>query len=362
LLLIIAQSVSLFGAPKVTLGILDIIYNIKFFLIYFFLVNKLKRHHFKWIIIIFLFAIVLESNLAIYERLTGNVGIGRTKGNTEVDWFAEQHEVGGGFEDIRAEGTTDNSHTLALYYAFLLPIPLVLITANFLKTRVRLFLSAVFLIGLGGLIVTFSRSGWLSFLIAACFALFIVAFKWKKVNVIFIAISLFIVTSMVYPKAYEHAIVRLIESPSEIITHRFEMNWTALDIWKQNFLFGYGAANYMQAVVDPDINVIGKDHVPVHNAFLLIASETGLVGVFSFFGIIFVAMFNCYKVIKCDDAFLRLFALGILTGFIGYLLDGVTDPLFRQEIVYAQLWTYIAISLSFERILKFQKNYSTALT
>src|SRR5262249_4353551 len=77
-LFLFAQAVSMAQAPDKAKAVFDIVYNVKLALLYFFLSRKVRRAHLRGIIVALLLGILLESSLAIfYERLTGNIGIGR---------------------------------------------------------------------------------------------------------------------------------------------------------------------------------------------------------------------------------------------------------------------------------------------
>lgn len=359
ILLLLGQLVSTIGTRDKQLAIFDIIYNFKYILMYLFIAHNVKRYHVKWIITIILFAIVLESTIALYERNSGNVGIGRAKGRSasRVDSaIGIQTKVPGIIEQIRAEGTTAEPHILGEYFAMILPLPFVLIMTPGLRMRWRFVVLVVLVMGVGGLVVTFSRSGWLSFAIATVFALGVIVFLWKQWKALVISGLICVVVSLSYPKVYEYLFIRVFKAPKELLTSRFDMNRTALSIWQSNFFFGYGPGNYMHALEDPDVTVyefMDRSHVfyPVHNMFLYIASEYGLCGVIAFFGTIFTSIIYCWKMIRCNDLLMRALALAIMTGLIAYLLDGVTNCLSRQTVPYAQLWVYLGLAMSFKRIL-----------
>ncbi len=350
ILLFWTQVVSCLGAANKTLGIFDIIYNIKHVLIYFFIAQKVKRRHLKLIVAIFLFAVSLESSLAVYERFTGNVGIGFAKADVSSSQFGTQYEVPGSEEAIRAEGTTKDSHALGLYYAMLLPIPLVFMAIRALKPVARFALAGVFLVGMTGLIVTFSRSGWLSFALSSVFATCVIVFLWGNRSAILLPLAMVLVVCILYPQGFQYVCDRLFNAPAELIETRWALNHTALNIWRSSFLFGYGPGNYLPALEDPGIIVFGRNDLPVHNAFLYVASELGLFGVVAFFGIILTAMIQCFKTLKCRDLIVRGFALAVLTGLLAYLLDGITDPMFREAVPYAQLWVYLGLAAALKRL------------
>jgi hypothetical protein len=350
LLLLLAQVLSLVGAPRKELGMFDIVYNIKHALIYFFIAHKIRRPHLPWVAALLMAAVLVMSPIALYERVTGNVGIGNTKANVLHENFEQQHEVPG-LEQIRAEGTTMNSHTLGIFYLMLLPVPFVLLMMRHYRPTVKFLLAGILVMGLGGLIVTFSRAAWMSFGLSSLFALAVIALAWKQRRALLISLAIFVGISIAYPKVYEYAYMRIVDAPVEIMEARYEMNWTAAGIWRNHFLFGYGAANYLEALEDPDVTVHGPDWLPVHNAFLYTASEIGLVGVIAFFGILLITIFRCYKTLRHEDLFVRGLALAILCALFGYLLDGLTDPTFRQAVPYAILWIYIGITGGLHRLI-----------
>lgn len=351
ILLLLTQMISFVGAPNKTLGIFDIVYNIKHILIYIFITHKVKRQHLKWIIAIFLFAIFLESSIAGYEQLTGNVGIGKQKGRMTDSNIGTQYKVPGSEHLMRAAGTAKDSHALGLYYAMVLPIPLIFTTIRVLKPPIRCVLAGILIIGIIGLVVTFSRSGWLSFTLAAILAICITVFLWRLYGAIFISIAILFIVTFLYPQSYQYIYERLFDAPPELIEQRWDLNHTAFNIWRSHFLFGYGPGNYVIALEDPDITWYGSDDLPVHNAFLYVIAELGLLGVIAFFGIILLAIVQCIKMLKCGNLFFQGFSLAIMLGLIAYLLDGITDPMFREAVPYAQLWVYIGLAVALKRLL-----------
>jgi len=347
-LLLAVSLLSLLRAPNKTLGFFDVIYNVKHAMLYFFIAHKVQRRHLKPIIAIFLFAIMFESSLAMYERVTGNVGIGISKGKTSV--MGQQQSVPGIETELRSGGTTNDPHTLGLYFAMILPIPFVFVAINFMKRSVRFLLFCILVAGALGLIFTFARAGWLGFALSSAFAVCVIVFSWKQGRGFLIVIAVVITVSILYPKGFEIIYNRFANSPPELLEDRFEMNWTAVDIWRKNPILGCGAANYMEAVKEPDIKIFGRDDTAVHNAYLRLAAETGLVGVISFYAIIVLAMYSCWKMLKCEDLLIRGLALALLGGFFSYMLDGLSSPMFKSSVPYALLWTYIGLSVALKRL------------
>ena len=346
--LLVVQGISFLGAANQMLAFFDIVYNIKHALIYFYLAHKIRKRHLKGIINLILFAIIVEGTIAVYETATGNVGIGVTKGNISSTEFGTQPYVPGIEDEVRGAGTTIDSHSLGLYFAMILPIPLVFLLTQFYKSSFRLLLLLVFLFGLSGLLVTFSRSGWLSFAITSLLSVSIIFFSWKQGRALPVIFFLFVVLIPFYPQLHTVIDKRFMQAPSELIDVRFEMAQTAVNIWMANPFFGYGPGNYLEAIDDPRIFNTGHygemAERPVHNSFLWIAAELGLFGLMAYGGIILTGIYNCFKLLRNEDRMVRGMSLALVAGFLAYLLDGVTNMMFREAEPYVQLMLYLALS------------------
>jgi hypothetical protein len=343
-----AATTSLTNAANPLEGIFDLIFSAKCALIYFYLSRKVTREQLPGIIIMFLLAMTLQAMLAGYEHLTGIVGIGRTKGNASMPDFGEQYEVPG-FGHVRAEGTTLDSHALGLFFSMTLPIPFVLMGMQFVRLRWRMALASVVVMGGLGLLVTFCRSAYISCAVSLTMTMAIMMVFWKQGKLVFLSLLTLSLAVLAYPDLYRYARERFFEAPSEVVTVRYDTYWTALEIWKHNFLFGYGAGNYYDALEDPRIKVFG-DVMIVHNAFLLVASETGLFGVIGYFGMILSAMALCLRQLKCQDLLIRSLALAILAALVASQMQGLSDCLFKDPVDYALLWTHVGLACALNRM------------
>jgi hypothetical protein len=350
----VAQCLSSLGAPLRDLALFDTLYNVKFFLVYFYFAHKLERRHVPIVILLLLFAILVEGPIAVFERVTGDVGIGRSKGDTAGVDFGSQYEVPG-FEQIRAEGTTIDSHTLGLYLAMLLLVPLALFLVRGIATRWRIGLAGIALVGVAGLVVTFSRSAWICFFIASVVLAGIAIVQWGRGRPVVALALLFVAVSALYPDVYEYAIVRLLDAPSGIMDVRFQLNWTALGILRAHPLLGYGPGNFMEALRDPNVNDLAGAGLPVHNAFLWIASEAGLPAAFAFFAMIGVAMKRLVSYRADPDVLVRAFSVAMFLGLVVYVLDGLTNPTFREPSPYTMLWLYLAFSVALPRMMRMRQ-------
>ena len=101
----------------------------------------------------------------------------------------------------------------------------------------------------------------------------------------------------------------------------------------QNLIFGFGPGSYKiryNAINLENINayVDVKNIYTMHNQYLLILYENGLIGLFLFL-FWFYIIFKSLKVNNKDDGLFVVAAkIGIAGSFVGFLLSGLTRPLF----------------------------------
>jgi O-antigen ligase len=179
-------------------------------------------------------------------------------------------------------------------------------------------------------------------------------FRWKQAKSVIILVLILLAlmpAGLFFQNTLEDAYTKLFESPSELLTERYNLIQTAMDIWSHDFLFGCGPGNFMIAIDEPYVRSHYNTAQIVHNAYFYLAAELGLFGLIAFYSIIFIALVRCWKVLRCEDLLIRGLGLAILTGLFGYLLDGITGPFFRHIVIYSQLWIYIGLIVSFKRML-----------
>lgn len=155
---------------------------------------------------------------------------------------------------------------------------LLMLMAGVLYThkKYQAYASIVYIIGMAGVMVSFSRSAWLMGLIV-CSYLWLHArtnrLMQSMMNITFIAGTAFIL--LYYP-----AIMTRLEPRQDIerrsIDERLSGIETALELMQQNKWLGTGLHNYTHALADARPELPGYALVPVHNTLLLMVTELGL--------------------------------------------------------------------------------------
>ncbi|MDP3901472.1 MAG: O-antigen ligase family protein [bacterium] len=153
---------------------------------------------------------------------------------------------------------------------------------------VRFFLVGGFFVVILGLILTFSRSAWVIGLFSTmAFSIYWLVLKVSRRPAMFLVLALLTISSLLLVIFNSYIFPRAHISASEpAVVYRLEYNKLGMDLIKNNLL-GVGIGNQvLYSVREGVYQKFGMDQVwqwqPIHNIYLLIASEVGIVG-FLFF-------------------------------------------------------------------------------
>lgn len=173
-------------------------------------------------------------------------------------------------ELLRPYATFPHPNVLAGFFALVLPGMLYM--AGISKQRIiRLIAYGTYLAGSVALFLTFSRSAWLLTMIMSAYVISRTS-KTKKIWWM-IGVSLIIVCCVL-----GIPYIRTISFHDESVFLRKDLFVAAWTLWKNHLFFGIGAGNYipMLPTVLPSRDLFSLQ--PVHNIFMLLLTEFGLVG------------------------------------------------------------------------------------
>ena len=151
-----------------------------------------------------------------------------------------------------------------------------------------------------GLVVSFSRSAWLIFVLG--FGLLFLFKKEKRRELVKLAV-VFLGVGLIWLTAFSPLFFSRIAGEERLEKKSFDDRSTYVlqskEIIKENFWLGTGAGNYTKAVADKNPQKPIWQIQPVHNVFLLVWSELGIIGlllfvVFLFLGAIGIFLTNKY--------------------------------------------------------------------
>lgn len=197
------------------------------------------------------------------------------------------------------------------------------------------------------LFLTFSRSAWLSYLLLMPMASFF-SLKQTKAKVSYLAVALvafLILAVFAFPPFRQR--FQTLETVDQVsFLRRLELNKIALQMISRYPLFGVGLNNFIPHLMTlQPVSGTGRFLQPVHNLWLLVAAENGLVGLGTLF--LFLACL-WYHLIRRPVAFAFLRPLVFLF-WLGLLLPSFVDH-YWWSLQQGQLIVWLTIALSIATI------------
>jgi putative inorganic carbon (HCO3(-)) transporter len=308
---------SILFAADSALSSFKIFLILQMFLLYIYIVSSVQtRQDVLFIVAMLLIGFVLESLIMI---LLGLAGI-----NFSIAGVSSRIDVGKGptGPPYRFSGTIGSSNTAASYVSMLMTI-----AVSLLFTRLKLWyrLLAILGFGLGGvaLILTFSRGGWLSFVLSITMVcLFTWRRGWLSLTVPFaIAIVLAMLSLL-----FRDAVTARVQETN--LTHaRVILNELAFKMIIDNPVFGIGTNNFaiaMKQYLTPEFG--GEWIYIVHNKYLLEWAEIGIGGIVAFVWFLLAAIRRGWQCYQFEGRFLPALALGLTAGIIGHMSQMFAEP------------------------------------
>jgi hypothetical protein len=178
-----------------------------------------------------------------------------------------------GVKKVRAYGTFPHPNALSGYLAVVLPWVLHRGLKGIKGLKERGFYLLTLGLGLAALMLSFSRSAWV-------------------VSFLGLSSTLFLVLK--FPSLIHNSLFLIPASLSFL--RRAELNWMALKMFQDHPLLGVGLNNFTVRMSEyGKVSGWASFLQPVHNVYLLIAAETGLLGLIAFFGLLFSVFYLLLK-------------------------------------------------------------------
>ena len=243
----------------------------------------------------------------------------------------------------RLEGTIGSANAAAIYLSLLLaPATSVLLT-RLGRWHQRLSLAAPAL-GAVALALTLSRGGWIAFGVSLAILCFLANRRgWMPMTIPLLLTGLLLILGV----AFQDTIAaRLLGDDQGSAHSRIPLIGLALRIIQDHPLLGVGANNFvpvMQRYVTPDFSDYGGEWLfLVHNNYLRVWAETGLIGLATFLWFVVATLRAGWHGWRLDDRLLAPLALAFSAGIIGHLMYMSVD-LFNDRPQAQILWTCAAL-------------------
>lgn len=341
--LILMAAVSMVFAPFRSLSMLEIIEVLKMYLCFLYISNNIKtRSDVKFVVTFLLLGLFLNGVLGFAQHRYDEPFLPTALG-------------GAHYIDSRVCGSWTSYNNFAWYLTFILPISLSLLFSE-MKLVYKFLCGFTFFLGGGSLMWSSSRGGWISFGTGALFVVVCVfskiigktglikTFGWIMIVLIFI--------SPLYLRLFNKFDVRL-GGDKESAESRLPQYEVAYNIIKNNPIVGVGINNYTEVMDDYDITEEGLKSItayPVHNIFLHIAAEMGILGLTFFMWFISAILIEGIKCINKIKGFMAYVVIGMVAGIMGFLVHGLVDTACLGDKLYMFVWFFAGMIFAIRKI------------
>lgn len=305
---------------SLVLGSRILIYFLGVISILFFVQKKYFRNiFFKSLVLIGLFQGAIAFLQFITQKSLGLYFLGESKTGENVlglarVWIGENHL-------LRSYGTLPHPNILGGFMLFLLAITYFVYIENKDLIRNKIFWIGVFAFELTGLILSFSRLAILAFIFLVIFYFGRELIKLKNENnkyifklivaVCLLGIAAFVIMS-------RGSLSNQISFHNESVKLRYELAKGAINGFFRSPILGRGyGTGPIELLAFSDFQFYPWELQPVHNIFLLVLSELGIVGMSVFICFLVQACY-CLKRNKGLDIFRGLFLSFIFIGFFDH--------------------------------------------
>jgi putative inorganic carbon (HCO3(-)) transporter len=342
LLYLAITAISMAVAQDVSLSLFEVFLLFEACLVYFYVANNVRtRQDVLFVVSLLLIACLLESIAMILIRFNGM---------PSTLWGAPTHvhietDAKEGF--MRIGGTVGSSNFAAAYLSISLASAASLLFTNLGRAYKWL---AVAVLGLGGvaLIFTFSRGGWMALALAVTVICLLV---WSRRGFsLKMPIAVLLILGMLYLPFQSVISARLLGDDKGSAESRIPLMKLAFRIIEDNPVLGVGANNFtvvMDRYLTPEFR--HSFLFAVHNKYLLVLSETGIIGLLAFLAFLLDALRKGWQCWALQDRLLSPLALGFAAGIAGHMVHMSVD-VFRGRPTQQLLWLVAALLTAMHRM------------
>lgn len=274
---------------------------------------------------------VLQSAIATAQYLLGReLGLGMLGEGPLVE-----QDIGI-VQAYRATGTLGHPNVLAYFFEMLMPALLALALARQPRGW-RLWFGFAFLCCLAGMFVTLTRGGWLTVPFSSAVVLVLVyGRRIVRVKAMLMVALLSCATVAVGFYAWPIIEKRFTHSDYKSSSSRMPLNLAALSVLEKYPLAGVGLNSFAERFKAEDSTghsrIFRNYRQLVHNLYLWIAAEVGLIGLLGYMAVFAVPVVVAFKVAPRAPPVPRAMLAGIAAGLLAHLMHGLFDPGFRVSL------------------------------
>lgn len=245
----------------------------------------------------------------------------------------------------RAVATFENPNLLAHFYVLTMPL-LMALWFNLKAWRHRLVLGGVIGLALMGMLLTYSRGGWLGLAVAiSAFAIL------KDRRSIVVLIMLGAVGLMILPENIMMRLMSITNLQDSSTSHRLAVWLNSIRIIKDHWLAGVGTGSgaflltYISYLVDKG------DYAPhAHNIYLQIWGELGIVGLVTFMWLLFKMWQSGLRILCSSRSYYHNLAAGLLGSLAGFMAHSLVEYGLWYYKLAVMFWLLVALFMLMEKL------------
>lgn len=348
------SSVSLVAARDGQLVVIQLINMAKLSLLCWVVASSIEdKSDVTFVITGMMLGMLFQALVGAYQGITGHpVGLDFLTETAEI----RKQVLSEGLVN-RVQGTLGHPNSYAMYLTTVMPFALALL---FSTTRPSLKILAGISLCLGGvaLIFSLSRSGWTNFLVIISIVLAL-AVRRKRISLQAAVLVAGTTSLILLGLAFfgPDIILSRLTSANQASAHeRIALAQTALAIIEDHPWVGVGLNNYNLVIHQYDTTAYASQFV-VHNAFLLIAAETGPVGLTAYLGFLAILLIQAWRIIsRAPDDMVWVAGVGIFSAFVALTLHSMTDyALLGSSQVFTQFWLLAGLTAALVQRIDYEK-------
>jgi len=353
---LVASAFAVVNARAIEVAAIQMITTGKLFLLYFVIANSVKDEtDAKWPVGGSLLGVLCQALLGSYQGIAERpLGLSFLGEASQVF----QMEIGQSLA-YRPQGTIGHPNGYAMYLSATMPFPLALL---FSKVRGLYKALAVIALGLGalGLIFSLSRGGWIGFVVVIITVLMLaVRRRQLKLHTALLMVGTTCLILLALTLSQRDLIVsRLTSDDRGSARSRIVLAKGALAIIQDHPLSGVGLNNYTFFMPQYDRASFEAWRGPavVHNVFLLIFAETGLIGLVAFLWFLASLLIQAWRLVsRALNDTLWMTGVGILSAYIVLTLHNMVDyGLLASLQLFTQFWLLAGITAGLSRCIGYK--------
>jgi O-antigen ligase len=333
--------VSVFQSVDVSFSMSSIFLMIQVFLMYFYIINHVRTWpDIQLVITVWAACLALEGTLMILQYFTGiSLNLAGVTSQSLRDASASVNTV-------RVGGTLGGANGAAIWLTPSLAVALgAYLWYSAMRLPGRRLMLLAFLLGVGALVLTFSRSGWASFTLAMLVLGSLVLIRRGASRKRLMVVAVF---GLVILAIFSSLLIRrFTEDDRGSAVSRKAHAEMAYDMIADQPVTGVGISNFdlrkFEYVPLELMGVHRKYVYVVHNHYLLVWAETGFLGLFVFIWVLLAAAGQCILWLNSRSGLaLYLLSASLLAALAGYALHMRTD-VFTTRMPVQLLWFMIAL-------------------